>query len=376
MNEKNLPAVIQSAITAQAIDRAKVNLMLPTESFGEILGEYDKVVIEIVTINSDEKAGEVFPIGGKKALSKIPLQKIGNALGVVWDPVTTTILESTSRKSRAKATGAIKKPNGEYIVISEEKTVDLDVFEEELYLSKAEDADKGAIVDWKESASGKKYPVRCAWKSEQEKEAWIKREVQKAMIQYKKFKDERAMTGAKTRVIRALIAIKSAYTDEELSKPFAFPKIMLDTNKLLSNPEARQAALERMTGSVNAIFGVKNEPRNVTPEPAQITTFSAPDEGPEDAGEIPDIGIDPDEIPWNEDQPAAPAKEDLTAEKRRLQDLFLDESVQRKVDVQKSVREMIDRIEAGTATKADALDRIHKVESWIEAVRNAKGGRK
>ena len=35
MNEKNLPAVLQTAIKMQSINPAAVNLMLPTQSFGD-----------------------------------------------------------------------------------------------------------------------------------------------------------------------------------------------------------------------------------------------------------------------------------------------------------------------------------------------------
>lgn len=308
MQEKNLPAVLQTAIKQQAIDLSKVNLMLPTESFGEILGEYDKVVLEVVMIKSDEKLGEVFKIGGKKALGKIPLQKIGNALGIIWDPNTTTILESTDRKSRAKATGAIKKPNGEYLVMSEEKTVDVDIYEEEQQIAKTEEAKKGKIVDGENNR-----PVRKPWGSEQEKQTWIDFEVRKSVLQYRKFKDERAMTGAKTRAIKALIAIKSAYTDAELSLPFVFPKVIIDANKLLANPEMRQAAIKQMTGNINSIFG---EARNVTPNAQKIISISAPDDEEEAAAEMvaseKELGFD--DIPWNEKDETAEAISKIRAQ--------------------------------------------------------------
>ena len=83
------------------------------------------------------------------------------------------------------------------------------------------------------------------------------------MLSYKKYKDERAMTGAKERVIKAFVAIKSTYKDIELEKPFVFPRIILDSEKMLANLETRNAALAKITGVTSAIFG---EARNMLKE--------------------------------------------------------------------------------------------------------------
>jgi len=270
---ENLPAVVQTAIKELRVNLDQVNLMLPTQTFGEVLGMYDRVTIEVVTINTAKDSGEVYEISGKKSLGKIPLEKIGAAVGIIWDPVNTTILESGPTKSRAKATGALRKPNGEFIVLSEEKTVDLEAIEEEQRMAKEDEAKRGKIIEvngkiqWETTQTGKSYPKRESWSSDQEKADWIDREVRKAMISYRKFKDERAMTGAKERCIRALLALKTSYTDAELAKPFAFPRVLPDVNKMLADPSARQAAIQRMTGAVSSIFGPGAE-RDVTPRPA------------------------------------------------------------------------------------------------------------
>jgi hypothetical protein len=269
---QTLPAVVQTAISTQKIDLGKVNFLLPTQTFGQVIGEYDKVVIEVVDINPDEDA---FEIGkGKFSPGKRPLMAIANALGIIWDPRTTHIIESTERKARAKATGAMRKPNGEWVVISEEKTVDLDAFEDEQRIAKEDDAEKGPITGWEQNERGKSYPVRGKWTSAAEKATYIEREVRKSMLQYRKFKDERAMTGAKERVIREFVALKNVYSREELAKPFAFPRVIPDTAKMLEHPEVRQAAIEKMTGSVTSLFGP--QPTNSVPTGSvpHITTAS------------------------------------------------------------------------------------------------------
>ena len=264
MGQENLPAVIQTAVAEQKIDMANVNMILPTQSFGALIGEFEKITMEVVRIDSNPNAGEVFEPGGKgkgKALTKVPLLRIGNAIGLMWVPKDTTVLESSERKSRAKATALFRKANGEWIPISEEKTVDLDAIEEKQRLTAEDDAEKGPLlldkydkIVWHENPT---YPERdpAGWKSEAAKQKHIDREVRKSVIQYRLYKDERAMTGAKERVIRAVLAIKGTYTDAELSRPFAFPRIVADTSAMMKDPATRNAAIGMMTGKVAEIFG-------------------------------------------------------------------------------------------------------------------------
>jgi len=132
MNNENIPAVIETAIQNQKIDLNNINFLLPTETYGQVLGQYEKVIIEIVRVDPDPKNEEVYEIAkGKFCLSQRPLMKISNAVGIVWDPKNTKLILDTDVKSRAKATGFMKKPNGEIISITEEKTIDLDVIREE-----------------------------------------------------------------------------------------------------------------------------------------------------------------------------------------------------------------------------------------------------
>lgn len=268
MNNQIVPAVINTAIQKQKIDINNVNLILPTQTLGSIIGEFDQVSIEVVTISKDPNDKEVFEIvkgSGVKTFTKVGILKIANALGIQWDTKNTGIIERGENFVRAKATGAIRKPNGEWIPLPEEKEIDLLAIEEEQRIKAEETAEKGILSEWKTSSNGKRYPVFEPFKSEDEKQKYIDMTVRKAVLPYRKFKVERAMTGAKERVVKALIALKDSYTDDELSRPFAFPRIITDVSKMLSDPGLRQHAIEKMTGSVNAIFGGNSEPmRNVS----------------------------------------------------------------------------------------------------------------
>jgi len=323
-----LPAVIQRAITEQRIDLDAVTFMLPTQTFGQIIGEYDKVVIEVVTVNPDPKAGEVAEFGGKLALGRVPLEKISSAVGIVWDPIHTTILESTETKSRAKAVCALRKPNGEWLPISEEKTVDLPAFEEEQRIAFEERAEKGNfeadVLEWGKTKKGNSYPLRFTpWKSEEEKRRGIDMAVRKAMVTLRKFKDERATTGAKERCIRAILALKHSYDPDELAKPLAFPRVIPDTSKMLANPELRAAAIDRMTGAAATIFGpdrgrAEGEPRNITPAPAQIAAPAIT------ADEEPDFG----DAPTASTEPVVEVETPLTQARSGLQDWLANPAIQ------------------------------------------------
>jgi hypothetical protein len=274
-NKQNLPAVVVAALEAAHIDPTKCNLMLPTQTYGAVLGMFDKITFESITVNQDPKAKEVYEPDGEgkgKALSKVPLQRIGLALGIIWDPITTGIVVDDDIKSRAKATGAIRKPNGEPVVITEEKTINALFLGERDRISIEERADRGnpdKVAKWGTTTKGKRYPEEFEpWTSEEQKRIWIDRAVRKAVIQHQLTKNEKANTGAKERVIRALIAMKSTYTDEELAKPFVYPCVSIDAGKMLANSDMRAAAVERMSSSVLTIFGPRpgnGEMKDVTP---------------------------------------------------------------------------------------------------------------
>jgi hypothetical protein len=279
-----IPAVIQTALRAQNIDPSQCNLMLPTQTYGEVLGMFDKITFESIKVNPDPKAKEVYEPDGPgkgKALAKVPLQRIAIALGIIWDPATTGIVEDTETKSRAKATGAIRKPNGEPVIVSEEKTINAAVLGERDRLSIEERAENGnpdKVTKWGKSDSGKSYPEAWApWKDDAEKERWIDRAVRKAVIQHQLTKNEKANTGAKERVIRFFIAMKSTYTDKELEKPFVYPCVSIDSAKMLANPDVRAMAVERLSPSIRSIFGPGNhrEPIDVTPGRKALVAQSA-----------------------------------------------------------------------------------------------------
>lgn len=296
-NQDNLPAVITASAKSQGLVLADVNLVMPTETFGAVLGQFDRITLETVSVNTSDPR-EVYEPGGKGkgyALGKVPLQAIASALSIQWHPQYTGIVESTARKSRAKAVGMMRKPNGEVVTQTEEKTIDLDVEEDALREKAEKDAEGGRIVRWED-----RRPIKEPWKNDVERAEYVEREVKKSIMQKRKFKDELAMTGAKDRVIRSFLALKSTYTEAELSKPLAFPRVTTDTSKLLENPLTRAAAIGMIGQATSSLFGQKLEPEaekigsdSVGGEPLRKVEEEGPDEADPFADPAPPA-IDPE----------------------------------------------------------------------------------
>jgi hypothetical protein len=375
----NVPDVVKRALAAQNIDPLLCNLMLPTETYGQVLGMFDKITFETIRVNLDPAAKEVYEPDGPgkgKALSKVPLQRIGIALGIVWDPATTGTQEDTATKSRAKATGAIRKPNGEYVILSEEKTIDVEALAERDRMNIEDKAEKGnpdEIDQWKKTDKGKSYPIFKPWKDEAQKKAWIERAVRKAIIQHRLSKNEKANTGAKERVIRALIAMKSTYTDEELEKPFVYPCVSVDSAKMLANPDVRAMATERLAPSIRTIFG---------PGPREVTDVSPPKQIPrtvdvETQEVIESASAEEGQVPmFPEVEPEKPAEPELSPEDKLKKILAgYKEKItgaSRGAQSGKTVHELIDAIVADPKATAEAISSfIDRCEHYLQSM---KGG--
>ena len=89
--------------------------------------------------------------------------------------------------------------------------------------------------------------------AKEDRDRYIDRSVMVNMALLKKTWAEKAMTGAKLRVIRALLGVKGTYTKAELQKNFAIPTVIFSPD--FSDPQVRQAMLTQGMNSVNNMFG-------------------------------------------------------------------------------------------------------------------------
>jgi hypothetical protein len=90
-------------------------------------------------------------------------------------------------------------------------------------------------------------------------------------LEYMKVARARASTGARLRVIRQLTGMPVTFTEQELTKPLVFSRIVQNTDYILATPEGRQMAVATALGVNRNLYGMK---------PDQISAPSAPVEQP------------------------------------------------------------------------------------------------
>lgn len=112
-------------------------------------------------------------------------------------------------------------------------------------------------------------------------DAYIDKCIRRDMLQKRKHKSKLAETGAMTRVVRALLNLKSTYTAKELEKPFIVVRTVFQPD--YSDPDTKKALAEASVQAVAGVFGparqlqLTDAPVNVTP----VATTEFPDDIPE-----------------------------------------------------------------------------------------------
>lgn len=125
----------------------------------------------------------------------------------------------------------------------------------------------------------------------------------KHTLELKKFARQRAGTGARLKVIRELVGMPTGLSPQEMQGgKMVFARVALNTNKMLEDPEMRQAVISHALVATEEIFGPE---RNVTPA---AESLPAPEEQaqaePGPATEQNQLaGIPGDfDIPWGEEE--------------------------------------------------------------------------
>ena len=167
---------------------------------------------------------------------------------------------------RAQAQGAMRKADGTARTETDQKVICLEDEEEKYRIEFADKAAKG-ITDEKQAQaaaeifSGQWVESKNKWGkkcqafvvAKEDRDRYVERSVMVNMALLKKTWAEKAMTGAKLRVIRALLGVKGTYTKAELLKNFAIPTVIFSPD--FSDPQVRQAMLTQGMNSVNNMFG-------------------------------------------------------------------------------------------------------------------------
>ena len=291
------------------------NLLVPTATDVQ-LNPFYKFHVEEVPVDLGENSGDIFKVGSVKtgrkdqngkdiwedvfSLSKPLLNKMAMAAGIQFNPKETYGERIDRVTYRAQAQGAMRKADGTARTETDQKVICLEDEEEKYRIEFADKAAKG-ITDEKQAQaaaeiftgqwveSKNKWGKKCQAfvVAKEDRDRYIDRSVMVNMALLKKTWAEKAMTGAKLRVIRALLGVKGTYTKAELQKNFAIPTVIFSPD--YSDPQVRQAMLRQGMNSVNNMFGMPQiEVKNVD----FATDSNIIDEGdldnPAFASELPD----------------------------------------------------------------------------------------
>lgn len=262
------------------------NLLIPTATDVQ-LNPFYKYHVEEVAVDLSETSGDIFKVSsvdtGKKdnrgnkiyvdgfSLSKPLLNKLAMAAGIQFNPDQTYGERIDRVTYRAHAQGAMRKADGTCRTETDQKEICLEDEEEKYRIEFADKAARGITDDKQAKAAAEIFKgtwtkAKNKWGkmvdayviAESDREKYIERSVMVNMAQLKKTWAEKAMTGAKLRVIRALLGIKSFYTYEELERNFAIPTVVFSPD--YSDPAVRQAMLSQGINSVNNMFGTPSIP--------------------------------------------------------------------------------------------------------------------
>lgn len=260
------------------------NQLLPTTTYWQKAGPMQRASVDKVQLSPDPKDGDVYPQESdgdgnakKLALTAVGLSKLSFAAGIGWASEFCGVTERTETYCRYKAAGALRKPDGTLLPIDGEYEINLLVIEKELRAQYT-----------KKMAGAKKHYGEKHWNWPGDTE-WIAKQIDRDLLQWNRHMLARAETGAKNRAIRKALALKSAFTPEEIKKPFAVPRI--DFAPDVNDPQVKRFLLEQATGATHQLYPPSNGRVMANPPETVVETpEAAPAVEPEDDGL--DVGLD------------------------------------------------------------------------------------
>ncbi len=225
----------------------KANILGPSTHVGE-LSEFHKVVLDSVQLSVNPADGDIYKhkdgFKDKPALFIITgqgLQRLAVCAGVFWNPNETKSTTQSQNYVAYRAVGCIRKSDGAATCFQAEYDIDMDVVRDELDDQFAEKRKKWDEASWfkKLGADGQNDYVESA--------------LRKELNFKKKHKTKIAASGAKNRVIRALLGVKKTYTMEELKKPFVMPRVVLAPD--FKDPDVKKMMLTAAIQAQTNLFG-------------------------------------------------------------------------------------------------------------------------
>ena len=232
-------------------DESKYNILRPSETV-IVTSPFYNIYANIIRFTDDDTYAVE---GGKVALNRRALDRIASASGISIVNVIRTDDGRNPDYAEVSVQAMMKRPDGSMIYATGKKSVDV-----------------SAYIDQQAASQ------RIKGKNEGE----IKTATERERLQLRKFKVERAETGAKNRAIKQLMALKSSYNKEEIRKPFIVPQITVNMELIMSDPVARQLAAAQALGASTDLYGTAHKQLPVQPSLSSLVehTDTRPESGP------------------------------------------------------------------------------------------------
>lgn len=257
MDEKEKDKVVQG----EAIELAKMyppgqyNLLLPTRTIQEQLSPFHKPKLEIVQLTE----ADIYEVGGSGlyAVHKSGLQKFGAAIGVNWPGDKCKLISDDGVRVVFQATGECRRNDGTWQEYSRTYSLDLKDIEDETRKKYTEKADRALRA----AKKGDRLPTGL---TDETRETWINKQTDRDVSQIRKFRVQRAESGAMNRVIMDVLTMRGGYHKEQILKPFVLPRIVFSPD-FEKNPEAKRALIDEATRASGALYGGRTETQRALP---------------------------------------------------------------------------------------------------------------
>jgi hypothetical protein len=142
-------------------------------------------------------------------------------------------------------------------------------------------------------------------------------------MEYAKFGRQRAETGARLRVVKALTGMPTAFSPEEAARPLVFSRVVQNTDYLLKTPEGRMLAAAQATGTqdvIAALYGKQALPGFGGEAAAEMRNVTEGDGGSGAAPAGENLANEAAAEDWTRMAPAASRKDEFTRMDMRLEE--------------------------------------------------------
>ena len=243
--------------------KAGYNILCPMTKIDN-MSDWHKVVFDVVQLSHNPTDGDVYPkLGstGQFILTGQALQKLAICASVMWNPKETKATVLEPNYVAYNAVGCIRKADGQLVCMQSEYDIDMRVVEDEIKQGwDGKLASDNKALDW----LNKKM-------TDEKRKHYVAQKIREEINFKRKHKTKLAATGAKNRVIRALLSVKKSYSVAELKKEFVTPRVIVQPD--YKDPEVKRAMMKLSLGSMFNVYG---------PQPAMLEGPQAIEIPPED----------------------------------------------------------------------------------------------